>query len=105
MDVNALVAALFGAGGTGFLAAVWQVVRSYRSDKVVNEASLIERLDRRLKDAEQQRDEIAKEADRDRDRLTRERDGAREQAMRYRLLAIARGATQAELLEAGKLDG
>lgn len=86
MDVNLFIAALFGAGGTGFIAAIWQVVRSYRSDKAVSEGTLIQRLDTRLKDAEHRCD-----------RLADERNTAREQAVRYRLLAIDKGATIDEL--------
>jgi hypothetical protein len=94
VNLDLLVTTLLGAGGAGLLAAVYRVVQSWRTDKASNEGTLIERLDARLKDAEARCD-----------RLSRERDADRERAMRFRLLAVAKGATQDELREAGAVNG
>lgn len=86
MDVNGVVLLLLGGGGVALLSGVYRVIQSYRSDRANSEGTLIERLDARLKDAESRCE-----------RLVRERDTAREQALQYRLLAIAKGATAEEL--------
>jgi hypothetical protein len=90
VSTDLLIAILGGSGGTAFVAALYRVVQTYRADRANSEGTLVERLDTRLQAAEKRMDE-----------LTTQRDKAREEATRYRLLAIAKGATPAELAEAG----
>lgn len=88
MNLDVLLPMLLGAGGTGAIAGIANVVMQWRKGKLENEASLMSRLNEQTK----RQEERADAAERDVDLMRRQRDRGLELAVRYRSRLIEVGA-------------
>jgi hypothetical protein len=105
--MNEVMLLLFGAGGTGALAGLYQIINSLRTGKLQKEETLIERLDKnnrrqseRADAAETRADEVQAEAARY--RVQRRR--AQDQAARFRRMLISMGAESEKLEDLEEYD-
>lgn len=87
MTLDQLLAALLGVGGSGALAALWNVVRAARKGKLEDEETLIVRLNNENKKQQKKADDAEIEAD----KMRKQRNRASDQAARYRRRLISLG--------------
>jgi hypothetical protein len=106
MDWNSLVAVGLGAGGTGFIAAVWNVFDQRRKGKLATEETLIARLNgdskqqgERADRAEKALSDAKSQFDADSGNLRRQRDLARDRAAMLRTMLISSGARDVPTLD------
>lgn len=91
IDLNVLVTFLLGAGGTGALAGIINVVKTIRGGKIENEENLIKRLDtdnRKQQELREAAEERAEEAEKEAEEYRKKRNEALERTARLRLFII-----------------
>jgi hypothetical protein len=106
MDWNNLIGILLGAGGTGFLAGLWNIVSQAKKGKLASEETLIARLngDSRQQGERADRAEAALSEARGRfeaetSTLRQQRDRARDRAAQLRTMLIESGAQNVPTLD------
>lgn len=87
LDLNVLITLLFGAGGTGAIVGLTNVVKTWRGGKIESEETLIKRLDadnRKQQELRIAAERHADEAEAEAEEYRRQRNAAQEKLARLR---------------------
>lgn len=95
MNTQDIILLIFGAGGTGALAGIWQIIQALKRGKLDKEETLIKRLDEYSKVAEDR----AREAEQRAAKYRRQRIRAQDQAAKFRRLLISHSNLEESNLE------